>query len=186
MANVNHQSPLAIAYAQALLELANESKTTTAIGEELRALREVIDKNPRFAEVLANPSISTDERGQLLHRIFDNRASTLMLHFLGLVNEKGRLDMLSSIAGAYADLLDQQQGKIEVDATVAEKLSDEQLEAVRKKVSDALKRNAVVHQFVDPQIIGGLVLRVQDQLIDGSVRAQLAAMRQRLLDARPV
>jgi F-type H+-transporting ATPase subunit delta len=186
MGNENHHSPLAIAYAQALLELANESKTTEAVGQELDALREVIEKNPTFAQVLSDPAISTEERGRLLHRVFDGRASKLMLHFLGLVNEKGRLNILSSIAGAFDELLDQQQGKIEVDATVAERLSDQQLEAVRQKISEALKRNAVVHQYVDPQIIGGLVLRVQDQLIDGSVRAQLAAMRRKLLDARPV
>jgi F-type H+-transporting ATPase subunit delta len=186
MGNENHHSPLAIAYARALLELANESNTTRAVDEELRALREIIATNPSFAQVLADPAISGEERGRLLHRVFDGRASTLMLHFLGLVNEKGRLNILSSIAGAFDELFDQQQGKVEVDATVAEKLSDEQLEAVRQKISEALKQNAVVHQYVDPQIIGGLVLRVRDQLIDGSVRAQLAAMRQKLLDARPV
>jgi F-type H+-transporting ATPase subunit delta len=182
----DHQSPLAIAYAQALLELANDAKSAAAVGEELRALREVIEKNPSFAQVLSDPAISTEERGQLLHRVFDGRASNLILNFLGLVNEKGRLNILSSITAAFDTLLDHQQGKIEIDATVAEKLTDEQLEAVRKKVSEALKRTAVVHQYVDPQIIGGLVLRVQDQLIDGSVRAQLAAMRQQLLQARPM
>jgi F-type H+-transporting ATPase subunit delta len=186
MHKANHHSPLSIAYAQALLELANESKTAQAVGDELRDLRKVIDDNPLFAQVLADPAIGHDERGQLLHRVFDGRASTLMLHFLGLVNEKGRLNLLRAIAAAYDDLLDQQQGKVEVDLTVAQQLGAEQLETVRRKVSDALKRDAIVHQFIDPQIIGGLVLRVRDQLIDGSVRAQLAAMRQRLLEARPV
>lgn len=182
----NHASPLATAYAQALLELANESKTAAAVGGELRDLRQVIDANPDFAQVLADPAISREERGQLIHRVFDGRASTLMLHFLGLVNEKGRLNLLTAIAGAFDDLLDQQQGKVEVDMTVAGELGKEQLETVSRKIGDALKRDAVVHQSVDPQIIGGVVLRVRDQLIDGSVRAQLAAMRQRLLGARPV
>jgi F-type H+-transporting ATPase subunit delta len=109
-----------------------------------------------------------------------------MLHFLGLVNEKGRLALLAGISGAYDELLDQQQGIVEVDVTVAQRISAEQLETVRAKVSAALKRDAVVHQYVDEQIIGGLVLRVQDQLIDGSVRAQLLLMRQKLLGARPV
>jgi F-type H+-transporting ATPase subunit delta len=186
MGNENHHSPLAIAYAQALLELANESNSTAAVGEELRALRELIAANPSFAQVLSDPSISTEERGGLLHRVFDGHGSTLILHFLGLVNEKGRLNLLPAIAGAFDELFDLQQGKVEVDATVAQALGDEQLEAVRQRISQALKRNAVVHQYVDPQIIGGLVLRVRDQLIDGSVRAQLAAMRQRLLGARPV
>jgi F-type H+-transporting ATPase subunit delta len=186
MGNENHHSPLAIAYAQALLELANESNTTAAVAEELRALREIIATNPQFAQVLADPAISTEERAGLLHRVFDGRASTVVQHFLGLVNEKGRLNILSAIAAAFDELLDQQEGNIEVDATVAQRLGDEQLESVRQRISQALKRNAVLRQVVDPQIIGGLVLRVRDQLIDGSVRAQLAAMRQKLLEARPV
>ncbi len=136
--------------------------------------------------MLSDPAISTEERGGLLHRVFDGHASTLILHFLGLVNEKGRLNLLPAIAGAFDELFDLQQGKVEVDATVAQALGDEQLETVRQRISQALKRNAVLRQYVDPQIIGGLVLRVRDQLIDGSVRAQLAAMRQRLLEARPV
>jgi F-type H+-transporting ATPase subunit delta len=182
----DHQSPLAIAYAEALLELATDAKMAAAVADELRAIRELLEKNPAFAQILSNPSISGDERGQLLHRVFDGRASKLILNFLGLVNEKGRLNILPSIAAAFDELLDHQEGKIEIDATVAEKLSNEQLDSVRKKISEALKRTAVIHQYVDPQIIGGLVLRVQDQLIDGSVRAQLAAMRQQLLAARPV
>ncbi len=167
----NHASPLAIAYARALLELANESKTAAAVGGELRDLREVIDANPDFAQVLSDPAISREERGQLIHRVFDGRASALMLNFLGLVNEKGRLNLLRSIAAAFDDLLEQQQGKVEVDMTVAAELGKEQLESVSRKIGDALKRDAVVHQFVDPQIIGGVVLRVRDQLIDGSIRA---------------
>ena len=182
----NQQSPLAIAYAEALLQLANESNSAAPIGEELRALRQIIETDKLFAQLLADPAISIEERGQLLHRVFDGRASTLMSHFLGLVNVKGRLVLLPAIAGAYDDLLDKQQGIVEVDVTVAQGLGEDQLEAVRRKVVDTLKRKAVVHQIVDPAIIGGLILRVQDQLIDGSVRAQLAAMRQQLLAARPV
>jgi F-type H+-transporting ATPase subunit delta len=182
----NHQSPLAISYAQAMLELANESKQTEEMGGELRDLRQILDTNPQFAQVLADPAISREERWQLIVRVFEGRASKLMMNFMGLANEKDRLHMLPAIAGAYDDLLDEQYGKVEVDVTVAEKLGAEQMETVRSKISAALKRDAVVHQYVDPSIIGGLILRVQDQLIDGSVRAQLTAMRRRLLSASPV
>ena len=169
-----HQSPLAISYADALLQLANESKSAQPIGAELNDIKQLIAENDLFAQLLADPAISTEERGQFLHRVFDGQASTLMMHFLGLVNEKGRLNLLTSIAGAYHDLLDQQQGIVEVDVTVAHQVSSDELDAIRKKVSDALKREAVVYQYVDPSIIGGLILRVKDQLIDGSVRARSA------------
>ena len=182
----NHQSPLAIAYAQALLDLANEANSAAAIGEELRDLRQIIESNDLFARVLADPAISNEERGRLLNSVFGGRASHLVLNFLGLVNVKGRSNLLTAIAGAYDSLLEAQQGNVEVDVTVAHKLNDDQLESVRRTVSEALKRNAVVQQNLDESIIGGILLRVRDQLIDGSVRAQLEAMRQKLLSGRPI
>src|ERR1700679_2635044 len=119
-----HQSPLAISYADALLQLANESKSAQPIGDELDDIKQLIAENDLFAQLLADPAISAEERGKFLHRVFDGQASTLMMHFLGLVNEKGRLNLLTSIAGAYHDLLDQQQGIVEVDVTVAHQVSN--------------------------------------------------------------
>ncbi len=107
-----------------------------------------------------------------------------MFNFLGVVNNKGRTRLLGSIAQAYNDLLDEQKGNVEVDVTVAQRLTGDQLEQVRQRVGAALGRNAVVHQYVDENIIGGLVLRVEDRLIDASVRYQLEALRERLLAAR--
>ena len=186
MQKVNHQSPTAIAYAEAMLELANDAKSADATGQELRDIRKLVEENDKFAQVLADPAISAEERGKFLHRVFEGRASTLVMHFLLLANEKARLSLLPSISAAYDDLLEDQQGIVEVDVTVAQSLDSKQLENVQKKVSEALKREAVVHQYVDPAIIGGLVLRVQDQMIDGSIRAQLSAMRQQLLQAKPM
>src|SRR3954469_22519559 len=98
-----------------------------------------------------------------------------------LLASKGKLAHLDQIADAYDDLLDEQLGKIEVDVTVAQKLTAEQLEQVRQKVSAALNKDAVVHQYVDESIIGGLVLRVQDKLIDASVKTQIHKLREQLL-----
>jgi F-type H+-transporting ATPase subunit delta len=185
MQNQIHNSPLALSYAKALLELANEGNLTQQIGEDLRDLREILSANPMFVQVLADPAIGNEERGRLLKTVFENRTPKLLQDFLGLLNEKNRLNILAAIADAFDELLDQQFGKIEVDVTVAERLTVDQLEGVRQKVSSALKRDAVVHQYVDASIIGGVILRVKDQLIDGSVRAQLTGLKHRLLNARP-
>jgi F-type H+-transporting ATPase subunit delta len=102
-----------------------------------------------------------------------------------VLNLKRRLKEIPAIAAAYDDLLDEKLGKIEVDVTVAQKLSPDQLEQVRQRVSQALKKEAVMHQYVDESIIGGLLLRVQDKLIDASVRSQLHSLRDQLLASQP-
>jgi F-type H+-transporting ATPase subunit delta len=185
MSNENHLSPLATAYAQALLELANETKSAGAVGEELTGLGEVMTNVPLLSNVLADPSIGHEERGRLLEATFKGRVSQLLYNFLGVLNVKGRLKELSQIIDAYDFLLDQQEGKVEVDIITAHKLDTAQIEEVRQKVSAAIKRDAVIHPYVDDSIIGGLILRVQDSLIDGSVRGQLNNMKRALLATQP-
>jgi len=106
------------------------------------------------------------------------------MNFMLVANRKGRLGDLRQIASTYSELLDQQSGIVEVDVYVAQKLSDDEMEEVRQKVGAALKREVVLHQYVDESIIGGLVLRLEDRLLDASVRAQLKSIRRQLLAAR--
>lgn len=183
--NANIGSTAADSYARALLELANAEQRAQEVGQELAQIREVLDAEPGFDQYVANPSVGPAAREPLLRRAFDGRVSPLTWNFLRLLNQKGRLADFRRIEQSYDELLDKQFGKVEVDVTVAERLDDAALDDVRRAVSEALGRDAVVHQYVDASIIGGLVLRVQDKLIDTSVRAQLASLRQQMLAARP-
>ena len=181
----NHASPAALAYAQSLLELAGERKQEEPVGQELDALRQIVDENPSFREVLTNPSVSIDERARLLGSVFRNNVSELVFNTLGVLNQKNRLGLIGQIAQGYSDLLDEKLGKVEVDLTVAQKLSPEQLEQARQRIGQALGREAVVYQYVDENVLGGVVMRVGDKLIDASVRYQLQAMKEQLLAAAP-
>ena len=185
MASTNRVG-IASQYARALLELANERQQAVPVAEEMRGIREVVDSSPTLAAFLRDPGISETERDEMLQRIFANRVSPLVFNTMRVLNSKGRLGLLAQVAEQYQDLLDEQTGKIEVDVTVAQRLDAETLEQVRQRVSSALKKDAIVHQYVDESIIGGLVLRVEDKLIDGSVRAQLEAMKRRLMQSVPV
>jgi F-type H+-transporting ATPase subunit delta len=176
-------NPTVLAYAHSLLELANERGQADETGREMASVRELLEQNPTFAAFLSDPGIGAAERAATFDKLFRGRASQLVFNFLGVLNVKGRTRMLGAIAQAYNDLLDEQKGNVEVDVTVAQRLTGEQLEQVRQRVSQALGRNAVVRQYVDEDVIGGLVLRVEDRLIDASVRYQLEAMRERLLAA---
>src|SRR5207237_3625838 len=91
-----------------------------------------------------------------------------------------RLRVLDQVVSAYADLLDEQLGNVEVNVTTAKELDADELEQVRQRVGQAIGKNAVIHQYVDDKIIGGLIIRVGDQIIDASVQEQLRSIRQRL------
>jgi F-type H+-transporting ATPase subunit delta len=181
----NLHSPLAATYANALLELTTEPGEAETVGQELADLRTILRDDRMAMAVLNDPALGDTERQSLLDRVFQGRVSPLMMKFLHVLAEKGRLGLLIAIAGAYQDLLDKRAGKVEVDATVAFRLDEATFESVRQRIGGALKKDVVLHQYVDEKILGGMVLRVQDKLIDGSVRTQLAAMRERILEARP-
>jgi F-type H+-transporting ATPase subunit delta len=192
MAKEHHASPLSVAYARALLELASElgqqegqPAPADAIGQELRGVRQLIDESPGFRDFLRNPGIGEVERGAMLEKLFAGRASFLLWNFIRLLNSKRRLELLGTMDQVFQDLLDQQQGKVDVQVTVAQQLGDDQLEEVRRRVSDALGKHAVVQQTVDESIIGGLIVQAGDRVIDASVKQQLRSMRKRILAARP-
>jgi len=186
MPNSTHYTPAARSYAQALFDLAvDRQQSLEQIGGELADLKQVIDENPIFGQFLADPGIAESQRTGVLERAIRGRVTPLMANFLGLLNRKGRIGLLTQVAAAYKDLLDEKFGNVEVDVTVAHRLDDGQVDQVRQEVSRALGKNAIVRQFVDESIIGGLVLRVQDRLIDASVRSQLQAIRHKLLSGRP-
>lgn len=172
-------------YARALLDLANAEGRAQEIGQEMAEIRAVLDAEPAFERMIANPAVSGEALVPLLSRAFEGKVSHLTWNFIRLLAAKNRLGDFRRIEQALDELLDEQFGKVEVDVTVAERLDDAALEEVRRAVGEALKRDAVVHQYVDESIIGGLVVRVQDKLIDTSVRAQLAALKQQMLAARP-
>src|SRR5882724_4546620 len=123
MAKTNQKSSVAINYAASLLELANESKQAEQIEKELDGLRQIVQENRTFQLFLSDPGISSTERGETINRIFGSQVSPLMHNFLGVLNEHNRLGILPQIADSYDDLLAEQLGKIEVDVTVASKLS---------------------------------------------------------------
>ena len=185
MPTETHASVTAYTYARSLLELAQQRNAAPQIGAELDQIREIIRANPTFAEFLRDPGISAEERAGVIDRTIKAQVDPLLANFIGVVLVHGRLGMLDEIATAYNDLLDDLLGKVEVDVTVAQRLSPDDLEQVRRKVAAALKKDAVIHQYVDESIIGGLVLRVEDKLIDASVKTQLETMRRQLLAAAP-
>lgn len=174
---------IAAAFAQSLLDLAVERGVEQAIAADLAGVAQAIEQTPGLREFLRNPGIAAADRRTLLARAFDGRVQPLLTHFIQVLAMRGRLGDLESVAESYARLMDARSGRVDVDVTVAASLSGEQLEAVRARVSEALGKHAVVRQVVDPAVIGGLVLRVGDQLIDGSVRGQLSRLRQQMLSA---
>lgn len=174
-------------YAQSLLELADAAGGDEKIvetGGELSVIAEMIRDDAEVAEFLRSPIVDSEKRAESLRRIFEGRVSDLVLRFMLVLNGKGRLGEFGSMVSGYDQLVNERMGRVEVDVmTVDGALAPDQLALLGEKVKAKLGQEPVFHQYADESLIGGLVLRVGDQLIDGSVRGQLRRMREELLAA---
>lgn len=168
-------------YGQALLEMALESDRLDPVAEELAQLGELCANDVDLMRLLGSQVLGTDERAEGLDRIFNGRVSDLVYRFLLVVNRKDRLGSLPGIIRAFASLYSEKKGIVEVDIYVADRLDSAKLEAMTAGISQAVGREVVPHQHVEDHLIGGLKLRIGDQLIDGSVVTQLKLLQQKMV-----
>ncbi|MCC6240827.1 MAG: ATP synthase F1 subunit delta [Phycisphaerales bacterium] len=184
MAAITQQhSPLASAYAQSLLDLAVARQAEQSIGAELAAIAQMLREQPQAQALLENPSIGIEERRTVIEKAFKGQITPLLYNFMQVANQHAMAGKLREIAAAYQYLLDCRQGRIEVDMTVPQPMEPADLERVRQRIGQALNKTVVLHQRVEQELIGGMVLQIDDRIIDASVRTQLQVMKQQLLQA---
>ncbi len=168
-------------YARSLYELAEQAggqEKILQVAAELEQICEQARQSQEFREFLSSPIIEPQRRRDALYRILNGRVTDLTLRFLLVLNAKGRLSHLERIAEAFDQLVHAAFGRVEVDVYTAEPLTDALRDSLKKRIGSALGKEAVLYGYTDPSMIGGLKLRIGDQLIDGSVAGKLRRMRQ--------
>lgn len=174
---------LARLYASSLFDLVNTRGGHQAIEEtagELEDILELARNDASFAEFLSSRILATSDRSRAIKSIFQNRVSDLTYRFLQVLNEKGRLAHLPSIAAAFDQMFQTAFGRVEVDIYTADPLSQQELEAVRARLADSLAKEPVIHPYIDPSMIGGLRIQIGDRLIDASVSSRLRRLKDQL------
>lgn len=181
---MNQSDALAQVYAKSLFGLAQDAGGRDKIEEvsdELEQVSELLRGDRKLREFMGSPIIDQDKRRESMQRIFQNRVTDLTLRFLLVLNDRGRLSHLESISEAFGHLVQEAFGRVEVDVFTAAPLDGGQLAQITERIRQALGREPVVHPYVDSSLIGGVRLRVGDQLIDGSVASSLRRLKQSLM-----
>ena len=182
MAATKNIDEIAIVYAQSLLEVCDKmggNAVAEACSSELRDLAEIIRADKKFAEFLKTPIVGSDQRKATLEKIVKGRVSDLVFRFIMVLANHGRASRIADVSDAFDSLMQERLGRIEVDMyTVDGKASDEVIATVKARVKEAFAKDAVLHQYSDASMLGGVKLRIGDQLIDGSVATQLRNMRE--------
>jgi F-type H+-transporting ATPase subunit delta len=174
---------LARTYAASLYELCEARAGKAGVEECLGELEEILDLargNARFSEFMSSRSVAAAARGRSLDKIFRGTVSDTTVKFLQVLNKKGRMSHLPAIVQAFDNIVQSKLGRVEVDAYTAEPMTVEGKERLRDQLARALSRDVVIHPYTEPAMIGGVKLRIGDQLVDASVATRLRRMKDQL------
>jgi F-type H+-transporting ATPase subunit delta len=174
---------LAIArrYAKALLLIGKEDGQTDTYRKELGAFANLIKREKSLQQVLVNPLYNADGRKKVLSRVMDNlNLSRAMTTFLLFLFDKGRIGFLGNINDFFQKFADELKGVARASLVSATELSSETIEKIRASLSKKTGKDIILEIDEDPSLIGGIVTRIGDLVLDGSVKTQLLNMRESL------
>lgn len=170
-------------YAQAVFEMADQQGTLDAWERDLGALASAFE-DPQVAAFFDSPQITASQKRAAADEILGPGGQALARNLVGLLIERRRIGALPQLYTAFHDQMLERQGVAVGEVTTAVPLGPEELALVRQRLGAMLGKDVEVRAVVDPEIIGGIVARVGDQLIDGSVIGQLRKLRERLVAQR--
>lgn len=178
------ESTIARNYAETLLELARRAGDLHGFGQAADELASAMQSDRTLRLFLESPRISETHKKQVLARAFEGQLPALFVRFLQALVTHRRQMLLPEIAHEYQDLVDQVEGRLHANVTVVSEPDDAERKTVSTYLSKAYGKEVVPHFTVNPAILGGVVVRVGDTVLDGSARRRLATLRSRMLTPR--
>ena len=171
---------IALNYAEALFVLGEKSGRAEEYHALIEALAAAIDASPRAQAVLMSPKITKARKSELLAAAVPG-ASGEFVQFLAAVVKRGRQLLLGEMATQYAGLLDVKFNRVRAGITLAREPDAALKDSITQALGKALGKDVVAGFAVEPEILGGAIVRVGDRLLDGSVRRRLLQLRRALL-----
>jgi F-type H+-transporting ATPase subunit delta len=169
-------------YARAMFELGVESGDLPRLLAETRRVAEVHDSSPELARLLASPLVPEDERVATIREVAERLGvSSLVRNAVGVLARRRRTSALTAIAADLDRLSDEKAGIARITVVSAERLSESYQQRLTEELARMTGRKVVLEQKLDPDLLAGVVVRIGDQVIDGTVRTRLTELRSQLL-----
>ncbi|MCA9829320.1 MAG: ATP synthase F1 subunit delta [Dehalococcoidia bacterium] len=168
-------------YAQAVFAIARDQGTITQWRSDLDDIAVVLAESG-LAQGFADDRVAVDQRQALARRVLD--VSPLALNLASILIAKGRSDSARAISNAFSALADAHEGIAYADVTTAVPLEPAQVERIAAQLGQSLDARVNVRTSVDPSIVGGMVVRIGDRMVDGSVKTRLRELRKDLVRVR--
>lgn len=160
-------------YCEVLFELAEEAKTVDLVMEDLARVVGILKEQAEFASILSSQAIKPQEKAGIVRRVFEGKVEGLLLDFLSVLARRNRMSFLPGISERYEMLVDVYHKRSLVEVTVAKELSEHERAKLKADLSEAIKSEVKLSVSVDPDIIGGIIIKRDDTVIDNSIKRAL-------------
>jgi F-type H+-transporting ATPase subunit delta len=161
-------------YSDVMFELAEEAGLVEPVMDDLDAVAEVMKDEPEFLTLLTLGQVKEDEKAKMIRRVFKGRVNDLTLDFLCVLAKRNRMNFVHGIGDRYQVLLDERKNLRRIEVTLAKEPTDEQLEKIKADIRDALNAEIKLTVNIDPEILGGIIIKKGDLMVDNSVRTILS------------
>ena len=170
-------------YAQALIELAgSDLSLQESFVSEIKAINESISQVKGAKQTFENPSISKDEKKELLKKLLSGKINQINLNFLFLLVDKQRFNLLPEIQNQLTKLVNKNKGVAIAKVSSAIELDSATLETIKQKLENILEKSekVTIESKVEPELLGGVVVKINDLVYDGSIRGKLENLKRKL------
>lgn len=168
-------------YGIALFELAQESNRVEEMESEVLVLKEILSNEKEFLEILSHPHVSMSNKRNLIEEVFKDQISMELMGLIDLIVQKNRQSLLLPIFEDFMARVREFRGILAVNVTVSQPLSEIERSKLLQRLSEATKKSISLTEHCDNTLIGGMVIRIGDRIVDSSIKGMLSKMSKQML-----
>jgi F-type H+-transporting ATPase subunit delta len=164
-------------YAKSLIDLAQEQNVLEPVKQDIELFIKTVKENPLLRAVLANPIIGLDKKAGILSELFTGKVNQMLLNYFKIVVNKGRSEILYATAKEFINEYNKRKNIVKATVTSAAPLSDKNKKQIEDLVKEVTKGDVVLETKVDPELIGGYILKVGDRQYDASIASSMRKLK---------
>lgn len=167
-------------YAEALFQIGEEENSIDLLYSELKAVVDIFDENQEFFNIMKSPVISKKEKIELIDKVFSKGLNSNSINFLKILIEKDRISFIADIAMSYKERLNEKNNVIEGTVITAIPMKQDEMQELAKELSKKYNKKVNLENIVDKSILGGVLVRLGNEEIDGTVKTRLSKVKEQL------
>jgi len=167
-------------YAKALFEASRDNNSVNQVSEDLGSAVRLLQDNPELETLFKHPNVDTAAKTELLRKLFGGQLSDITVNTLALLVERGRSELIPVVYGQFIKIANAALGRAEAIVYSPKALTAEESTAVAARFSNLTGKNVIVTNILDPELLGGIKVRIGDTLYDGSLSGKLERLEKAL------